>query len=151
MSTQIKLPFNKTIRITEIIFILIGFLSLNSCWNNESESQVIIENYFIGWNDLVANRSITYCEDEEHSFHEVLINGCVFAVGSNDRYIIAKQRPNLIDTTLIKYFIIDINKKSYKNRGTVIGPMTNAEFDIKASELNISDLKFNLIYPLNSN
>jgi hypothetical protein len=151
MSAQIKLHSNKPIRITKITFILIGFLTLNSCWNNESESEIIIEDYFVGWADLVANRSITYSEDKEHSFHEVLVNGYVFAVGNNDKYIIAKQHPNLSDITNTKYFIIDINQKAYKNRGTVFGPMSNVEFDIKTSELNISELKFDKIYPVNPN
>jgi len=153
MSAQIKLKSHsfKPIRITKLAFILIGFLSLNSCWNNESESEVIIGDYFVGWADLVANRSITYSEDKEHSFHEVLVGGYVFAVGNNDKYIIAKQHPNLSDTTNPEYFIIDINQKAYKNRGTVFGPMTESEFQKKTSELNISELKFDKIYPVNLN
>ena len=91
---------------TSLLLILI----LTSCWNNENETEVITGNYFIGWADQIANRSITYSEDKEHLYHEGLVEGYVFAVGNNNSYIIAKQHPNTSDTIVTKYFIIDINK-----------------------------------------
>lgn len=141
----------KPLRITKIILTLIGILTLNSCWNNPSESELIIGNYFVEWNDLVANRAIVEKTEKDSPYSSGIISNYVFAVGNNSDFIIAKQHPYLNDLTVTKYFIIDIKKRESKKNSSVIGPLEKEEFDKKRIELNISELKFDQNYPENPN
>ena len=141
----------KSLRITKIILTLIGILTLNSCWNNPSESELIIGNYFVEWNDLVANRAIVEKTEKDSPYSTGVISNYVFAVGHNSDFIVAKQHPYLNDLTVTKYFIIDLNKKKSGNNTIVIGPLEKEEFDKKTTELNITELKFDQNYPENPN
>lgn len=141
----------QTLRITKLTLILIGILTLNSCWNNPSESDLIIGNYYVGWNDLVANRAIVEKPEKDSPYSSGVISDYVFAVGHNSDFIIAKQHPYLNDLTVTKYFIIDLKKRKSGNNNSVIGPLKKEEFDKKRIELNISELKFDQNYPENPN
>ncbi|NRD24251.1 DUF3997 domain-containing protein [Winogradskyella litoriviva] len=141
----------KTLRIRKLTLILTGILTLNSCWNNPSESDLIIGNYYVGWNDLVANRAIVEKTEKDSPYSSGIISDYVFAVGHNSDFIIAKQHPYLNDLTVTKYFIIDIKKRESGMNNSVIGPLEKEEFDKKRIELNISELKFDQNYPENPN
>ena len=60
----------------------------------------------------------------------------VFAVGWNDRYIVAKQHPTN-DRTRTNFFYLDITKdaKFADPSQSVTGPLTEAEFNKRKSEL----------------
>lgn len=141
----------KILRITKFTLILIGILSLNSCWNNPSESDLIIGNYYVGWNDLESNRAIIEKTDKDSPYSSGVISNYVFAVGHNSDFIIAKQHPNLNDITITKYFIIDLRKRENTNENGIYGPMDEQQFDKKSRELNISELNFNQLYNENTN
>ena len=130
----------KTLQITKIILTLIGILTLNSCWNNPSESELIIGNYFVEWNDLVANRAIVKKAEKDSLNSSGVISDYVFAVGHNSDFIIAKQHPYLNDLNVTKYFIIDLKKRKSGNNSFVIGPLEKEEFGKKTMELNITEL-----------
>jgi hypothetical protein len=132
---------------TSLLLILI--LNLTSCWNNESEWEKIIGNYEVGWNDLVANRSICLRDSINPSSSIPLTQGYVYAVGNNSDFIIAKQHSNLNDISRTEYIIIDLKTKAYQNIPKVFGPMTESEFQKKMFELNISELEFDKLYPEN--
>lgn len=141
----------KTLRITKLTLILIGILILNSCWNNPSEFDLIIGNYYVGWNDLVANRAIVEKTEKESPYSNGVISDYVFAVGHNSDFIIAKQHPYLNDLTVTKYFIIDLKKRKLGNNNSIIGPLEKEEFDKEIIKLNISELKFDQNYHENPN
>ena len=139
----------KTLRITKIILTLIGILTLNACWNNPGESELIVGNYFVEWNDLIANRAIVEKTAKDSPYSSGIISNYVFAVGHNSDFIIAKQHPYLNDLTVTKYFIINIKKKESGKDNSVIGPMNEKEFEKKSKELKISELEFDKIYEEN--
>ncbi|AEH02739.1 MULTISPECIES: DUF3997 domain-containing protein [Flavobacteriaceae] len=141
----------KTLRITKIILTLIGILTLNSCWNNPGESELIIGNYFVEWNDLVANRALVEKTEKDSPYSSGIISNYVFAVGNNSDFIIAKQHPYLNDLTITKYFIIDLKKREKTNEDGIYGPMDKQQFDKKSKGLNISELDFDQVYNENPN
>jgi hypothetical protein len=58
-----------------------------------------------------------------------------FAVGANERYVVAKQHPSG-DRTITNYFIIDRQKDDIRSlESSVMGPMTEREFQTLATEL----------------
>ncbi|WP_299673525.1 DUF3997 domain-containing protein [uncultured Tenacibaculum sp.] len=138
-------------RNTKIILTLIGILTLNSCWNNLGESELIIGNYYVEWNDLVSNRAIVEKTEKDSPYSSGIISGYVFAVGNNSDFIIAKQHPYLNNLTVTKYFIIDIKKRESGINSSIIGPLEREDFNKKRIELNISDLKFDQNYSENPN
>jgi hypothetical protein len=133
------------------ILILIGILTLNSCWNNPGESEWIIGNYYIEWHDLVTNRTITEKTKKESPYSSDVVSGLVFAIGHNSDFIIAKQHPNLNDLTITKFFIIDLKKREKTKEDGIYGPMDKQLFDKKLKELKISELKFDQVYNEYSN
>lgn len=66
------------------------------------------------------------------------IDECVFAVGWDGRYLVAKQHPKG-DKKITNYFIIDAQKDSrYTDpKHVVLGPISEEEFKAKVSELNL--------------
>ena len=141
---------SKTLRITKLTLILIGFLTLNSCWNNPSEHDLIIGNYYVGWNDMVSNRAIVYKYDSNS--YKGIVSNYVYAVGHNSDFIIAKQKyPYSDDISDTKYFIVDLNKRLGRDKDAIYGPMDKIEFDKKSKKLNISELEFDQIYNENPN
>ncbi len=126
-------------------------MTLNSCWNNPSGSELITGNYYVEWNDLVANRAITEKTEKDSPYSTGVISNYIFAIGHNSDYIIAKQHPYLNDLTVTKYFIIDIKDRETRNVTGIYGPLEKEDFDIKLKELNISELNFDQVYNENPN
>ncbi|WP_299901989.1 DUF3997 domain-containing protein [uncultured Aquimarina sp.] len=132
--------------ITKLILIL-GILTLNSCYLFDSDSDKIIGKYEVQWVDIPNKRAI--CERYSTTVSSVLIPEYVFAVGHNSEFIIAKQHPTngfekgyQIDTSKTNYYIIDIREKS-----DVLGPLNLLDFNKKISELNITKIDFDQVYP----
>lgn len=137
----------KPLRITKLSLVLIGILTLNSCWNNPSEHDLIIGNYYVGWLDMVSNRAIVYKRNQNS--YKGIVPAYVYAVGHNSDYIIAKQHPYPNELSVTKYFIVDLNKELGRDKEAVIGPMNEKEFDKKSIELKISELEFDKTYEEN--
>ena len=66
------------------------------------------------------------------------IEACVFAVGWDGRYLVAKQHP-AGDKTITNFFIIDAQKDGlYADPGKiVVGPLSESEFIKKTQEMNL--------------
>jgi hypothetical protein len=129
-----------------IIGVILGF-ALHSCalLTEDGETIQIIDNYYVGWNDLVSNRAILKKESKDSQYSKVIVESYVFAVGHNENFIIAKQRsPNSMLKT--KYFIVDINQIILKNDKTVFGPLSKEQFEQKKAELGLNELNFDLVY-----
>jgi hypothetical protein len=66
-----------------------------------------------------------------------LVDWTVFAVGSNDRYIVVKQHPQG-NKAVTSYFIVDKSEvRPMDPTRAVLGPLTQAEFSVKARSLNL--------------
>lgn len=96
--------------------------------------EMIIKDYDVGYVDDRLLRTIRYQNVQQFP-------PCVFEVGWNENFIIAKQRQPK-SSEAINYYIIDIEKnenvpgKIDQKKG-VIGPFTEVEFERKKDELNI--------------
>ena len=69
----------------KLILTFIGILTLNSCWNNPSEHDLIIGNYYVGWLDMVSNRGIVHKYDSNS--YQGIVSSYVYAVGHNSDFI----------------------------------------------------------------
>ncbi|ESU23070.1 hypothetical protein FLJC2902T_32340 [Flavobacterium limnosediminis JC2902] len=124
-----------------LIFII--FFAINSCaWLDESQHQKIVGEYEIGWNDLESNRSISKPIKNCDGCYEVIVNSYVYAVGHNEKYIIAKQLNYPESETY--YYIIDIEKNKKSSQNGIIGPLNGTEFEKTIKDLQIVNLKFDL-------
>ena len=119
----------------------------------DSGSKTICGKYKLVWIDFQEDQGIIE-EFENSGSGETIVPEYVFSVGHNENFIIAKQHPtsgfdtgHIIDTSIINYFIIDMNKKVLLSHDKVLGPLTKNEFDSLRIELNISNIKFDINYP----
>jgi hypothetical protein len=93
--------------------------------------------YQVIWIDTDNNRTLVYAFDNGGSIGRVQAE--IIAVGSNEKYIIAKQQ-DLNDKT-ISFFYLERSKDSmYRNSNQVTqGPFTEQEFEKLKSELNLPE------------
>jgi hypothetical protein len=138
----------RILRLRTIILATILLLAISSCaWLDKSEHSKIIRDYEIGWNDLESNRSISKPNREcGEGCYDIIVDSYVYSVGHNERFIIAKQHPNL-DTTQTKYFLIDVEKNHENVKKGVYGPMEKEEFEELTLRMKAKDIKFNLNFP----
>ena len=70
------------------------------------------------------------------------INETVFAVGWNDRYIVAKQHP-ANNRSITHFYYLDISRDSTyaEPSQSVTGPLTEAEFAQRKAELKLPDFR----------
>lgn len=122
----------------------------------DSSSHKIMGRYIVSWIDLPENQSLSLQSTTNASSSSEIIFPYVFAVGHNDRFIIAKQHPTngfaggyKMDTTITNYYIIDTKNKSRYEEYTLYGPLTLAEFDHISANFNLLQLPFDLQYPDN--
>jgi hypothetical protein len=125
--------------ITLFILILIP-----SCGLFESTSDTIVGKFNVSFVDNVTWRSI--CLD-----NGILVEPYVFAVGHNEKFIIAKQHPCArnefkVNTSVTKYFIIDISKVDFKGNG-IYSSLDKPEFDSLSVSLKIGPITFDMNYP----
>jgi hypothetical protein len=84
----------KTNHIGKIFVILIIGLSFSSCLDEPITARKITKDYYLQWVYENADQKLLQSSDEGKS-GSIKISETVFAVGFNDKYIIAKQHPNL--------------------------------------------------------
>jgi len=85
------------------------------------------------WIDVAEQTSLNY----EWGKHGAigLVDWTVFAVGSNDRYIVVKQHPRG-NKAVTNYFIVDKREALPTDLDrAVVGPLTQAEFTVQARSL----------------
>ena len=139
----------------KIILFITTFFILNSCFGLwDSDSDEIIGNYIVGWIDLEETRSISERFAKNSRGSVVLTPEYIFAVGNNERYIIAKQHPTngfrngfKINTKITNYFIIDASKSAQYNAENVFGPLDKKQFDSLRKKWNIERIEFDKKYP----
>ena len=92
--------------------------------------------YVVAWIDVGDNITLSY--DLGKGGFIGRVDRRVIAVGSNKKYVVAKQNPTGRGTT-INYYIIDRAKDhTYANTGdVVIGPLSEAEFEKKRVQLDL--------------
>jgi hypothetical protein len=114
--------------------ILLLLLVLSAC---DSGVQWEDKPYQVIWIDTDYNRKLVYAFEDGDSVGRVQAE--VIAVGSNEKYIIAKQR-DLKDKT-ISFFYLERSKDSmYGNSNQATqGPFTEQEFEKLKSELNLPE------------
>ena len=127
---------------------ILSLVSLFGCGNSSYHEKLIHNKYLIAEEGL-ENMDISISIPNSDAY-EGLIPSCVFSVGNNDAFIIAKQHPYEfpnINKKITNYYIIPSNSKDVQKENTkVIGPMTEQEFIIKASEFGISKISFNKVF-----
>jgi hypothetical protein len=140
--------------------ILISTLSLVGCFAwFDSGSDRITGKFKVLWIDLPVKQHIAE-ESELHSSNSSeFVPPYVFAVGHDERYIIAKQHPLIeekrnryeIDTSITNYYVISIDRLSSMVAmiSTLEGPMTKSEFDNYREKLEITSIEFDMLYPEN--
>ncbi len=86
----------------------------------------------------------------QNGIFEIVVPDYVFAVGSNQNLIVAKQHYTnsgyytgaFVDTTKTQFFIIDL-KKAKEN---VYGPLWEYEFENKVIDLNGEMIEFDMVF-----
>ncbi|MBI3139262.1 MAG: DUF3997 domain-containing protein [Sphingobacteriales bacterium] len=78
----------------------------------------------------------------------------VVAVGHNEDFIVVQQHPTTgyeggykPDTTITKYYIIDMKNKFRKYLEMNIGPLTKIQFDSLRALFKIENIQFDKLYP----
>jgi len=90
----------------QIFFILLS-AGLCSCGQPAVHKQLTDE-FYLTAPDLIEQLSVSY--HYSSASYSGMVNETVVAVGYNDKFIIAKQRPADTDTDITLYYIIDINE-----------------------------------------
>jgi len=127
-------------------------LTLPSCWIFDNDFDTIYREYNIGWVDGKSNQVICKALTAGGHGGETLIQEYVFAVGHNERFIIAKQHPfnnGVLDTKTTNYFIIDMEQNPYAGQEGIYGPLSKPLFDSMRQQWKIADIKFDKVYPDN--
>lgn len=92
--------------------------------------------YALMWIDTRDNVSLYY--DLGDGVLIGRVDTQVFAVGSNDQFVVAKQHPSGNKST-VNYFVLVRGKdsKTADSSAVVIGPLSALEFERKSKELNL--------------
>jgi len=128
-------------------FFLILIVSIVSCIGIASYNKKLVSNYRLSAIDDITGMTI---DVEIRGYYVGVISPCVYAVGFNDDFIIAKQHPlidNHINKSVTNYFIIPIkNKVSRFEDLNKIGPLNKEEFDETRIEVGVpAKLNFSII------
>jgi hypothetical protein len=124
------------------ILLMIFFFTIVSC-DNMFDIHIIGRYYLSTIDGVEEQMGLQYRIDYQNTVG--VVGEKVFAVGFNEKYIIAKQHPPY-HNTIINYFIVPIYKEyTYWPEKGVIGPLTLEKFNEKRKELQISDdVKFSI-------
>ena len=111
--------------------------------NDFAVKKHVVENYYLIATDAEEALDLSYHESSDGNNFGTIIDATVFAIGYNDKYIIAKQHPrtfpNPPDKKITNYYILPLKKgMDWKSKNGLIGPLTLEQFNEKCIELNIS-------------
>jgi hypothetical protein len=132
-------------------FLLLLLLSLNACIGGFGFA---LKEHLFGNYYLVATDAIEWChlsyhtENDKVNFGGTIIGKTVFAVGYNDKYLIAKryyqENPDgTLDKSEIAYYILPLKEgMNWRTKNGLIGPLDSLTFEKKRKDLGISELKF---------
>lgn len=95
--------------------------------------------YYLVAIDTKETMSLCYSVNDDNSSFVDVIGMCVYSIGYNDKYIIAKQHPSNNRDTIV-YYIVPIHKEfNYFPEKNVIGPLSDAQFRKTRKKLFIPD------------
>ncbi|AFD06703.1 DUF3997 domain-containing protein [Solitalea canadensis] len=102
----------------------------------------ITDRYYLVTMETKENVSIAYSINDDNTSFLDVVKPCVYSIGYNDKYILAKQHPlqshNNVNTSITNYYIIPIYKEfNYSPEKEVIGPLTLEQFNLKRKVLMI--------------
>lgn len=139
-----------------LLFWILSTVILSGCSLFDSGSKHIVGRYMVLWIDEPQNLCLSLQDSTNSSGSTEIILPYVFAVGHNNRFIIAKQHPTngfegrfKMDTTVTHYFIIDIKKKSKFDDYTLYGPLTLTKFKRLCIRFDLQNVPFDIQYPDN--
>jgi hypothetical protein len=136
-------PYLNYTKTTLLVTILMTFLG--SCGGFVIEKKVV-GNYYLIAVDVIEDISLSHHKPSDGGAHAEVIPPTVFAVGHDDRYIIAK-RHSLSDRTNIDYYIVPVKADiDWRSGNYLIGPLTLEQFEQKRRELNIQSMRFTISY-----
>ena len=122
-------------RLTLISLALASALLLGACLF-DSGVEWRSGRYALVWVDL--SEDVYLAHGGERGNWGILVEPRVFAVGANERYVVAKQHPGG-DKTVTNYFIVDKLSGSPNLVGTVVGPLSEAAFHERASLVSLPE------------
>jgi hypothetical protein len=144
-----------TIRRKHLLSSMLMAFILSGC-TFDSGSKRITGRYIVLWIDQPENQSLSLQSATSSSSSSEIIQPYVFAVGHNDRFIIAMQHPTngfdggyKMDTSITLYYIIDTKTKSRYEEYTLYGPLTRPKFEDLSFRFNLQQVSFDIRYPDN--
>ena len=130
-------------------------VSLSGCIF-DSGNKSIVGRYIVLWIDLPQNQTLSLQSATDAASSSQIIPPYIFAVGHNNRFIIAKQHPTngfeggyKIDTSITLYYILDMKAKSRYEDYTLYGPLTPAAFIRLSARFDLQQVPFDVQYPDN--
>ena len=128
--------FPKNMKRTLCLFSALCIFLLAGCGWFDSGTAWRGGHYALAWIDDPNQTSLYYDLGKGSMIGR--IEPCVFAVGWDGRYLVAKQHPNG-DKKITNFFIIDAQQDGrYASLSKVVlGPLTESEFKKKAAGLNL--------------
>jgi hypothetical protein len=111
---------------TEITAVILSAL-LAGCALFDSGTYWRADQFEVIWIDLQSDSHLAYRLDSTTSIG--ITEGCVFAAGANEQYVVVKQRPATRVATTVFYVVAKEKfNPSRDNSAAVIGPLSELEF-----------------------
>ena len=109
---------------------------LTGCHFGSAHDELLIGPYHLSAGKVLEEMHVCYALTNGDSVGR--IDGTVFAVGWNDRFIVAKQHPRT-NRKITNFYILDISRDStYADPSVcVTGPLSAAEFDGMQTKLHL--------------
>ena len=132
---------------TKFIIFLIG-IAFIGC--DMAIKDNIVGNYYITAADVGEQAALSYKDSEGENYYHV-IQSCVYSVGFNDKFIVAKQHPyefvKGIDKSVTLYYILPIlSERDWNIDDGLIGPLDKNQFKVKSDSLGIQNIGFTIVY-----
>ncbi|MGF7040080.1 DUF3997 domain-containing protein [Mucilaginibacter lappiensis] len=140
------------IRLFKFIMIPCAVL-LSGCFGLfDSGGDHIVGPYYTGWIDVHSSRYLGKRDSNDSEIE--IIPAYIYAVGHNNRFIVAKQHPlngkfpdETINTTQTNYYLIDLKLEPGQGEKGMYGPMDASQFANLSHELHLNEITYDLTYP----
>jgi hypothetical protein len=136
-------------KVRMLFFLSFLLVSLSACIGGFGFAleKHLFGNYYLTAPDVIEQCALTYHAKTDVDIYGGIIRATVFAVGYNEKYLIAKQyyNPNgTPDKSQIRYYILPLldGSMDWKTKNGLIGTRDSLKFEEMRKELGISDLKF---------
>jgi hypothetical protein len=145
---KMKCIAKKEVKISFLLLLL--SLSLNACLGGFGFifKEHLFGNYYLTAPDVIEQCNLTYRSETYGDSYGTIIGQTVFAIGYNDKYLIAKryyqENPDgRLDKSKIQYYILPLKDgMNWRTENGLIGPLDSLTFENMRKELGVSGLKF---------